>query len=65
MTDNNKEMILNDCIRVGYGYVPIQKAVMTNLYSPETALERGTVFPILDIPLGVYGFQFCKKENMK
>lgn len=65
MFDNN-EMMINDCIRVGYAYVPIQKAVSTNLYYPDMALERGTVFPILDIPLGVYGFQYCKdKENEK
>jgi len=65
MIDNCKETIINDCQRVGYAYVPIQKAVMTNLYNPEMGLERGTIFPILDIPFGVYGFQFCKKENMK
>lgn len=65
MMELNKESVINDCQRVGYAYVPVQKAVMTNLYSPEMGLERGTIFPILDIPLGVYGFQFCQKESIK
>lgn len=57
----NDETIKNCNMRPGYAYVPIQKAVMTNLFTPEYALERGTVFPILDIPLGVYGYQFEKE----
>ena len=65
MNNNCNEMLINDCQRVGYAYVPIQKAVLTNLYNPDMGLERGTIFPILDIPLGVYGFQYCKKESME
>lgn len=42
---------------VGYAYVPIQIAEMRNLYDPQQGLERGTIFPILDKPLGVYGKQ--------
>lgn len=42
---------------VGYAYVPIQKAEMRNIFSPEDALLNGTVFPILAKPLGVYGKQ--------
>ena len=42
---------------VGYAYVPIQQAEPRNIYNPEDSLKRGTVFPILDKPLGVYGKQ--------
>lgn len=62
--DKSLEWTINDAQRVGYSYVPIQNSVLTNIYSPEMGLERGTIFPTLDIPLGVYGFQFEKKENM-
>ena len=41
----------------GYAYVPIQVANERNLYSPEMGLSRGTIFPTLDLPLGVYGKQ--------
>ncbi len=37
---------------VAYAYVPVQK--MQETYPPEKALERGTMFPELDLPLGVY-----------
>ncbi len=43
---------------VGYMYVPFQLTEMRNIYSAEQALENGTVFPILNKPLGVYGNQF-------
>lgn len=42
---------------VGYAYVPIQQADMRNLYSTEEGLMNGTIFPILNKPLGVYGRQ--------
>lgn len=42
---------------VGYAYVPIQQAEAKNLYSPEEGLKAGTIFPILNKPLGVYGKQ--------
>ncbi len=48
---------------VGYAYVPEQIAVDTNLYDAETGLIRGTIFPPLDLPLGVYGKQFKREEN--
>jgi len=41
--------------RTGYAYVPVQKFGKT--YSPEEGLERGTIFPELDLPISVYG---CK-----
>lgn len=46
----------------GYAYVPIQIANDRNLYSPEMGLRRGTIFPTLDLPLGVYGKQSLGKE---
>lgn len=69
-TDNSKcctqnaEWTINCNQRIGYAYVPVQNSVFTNIYGAETGLERGTVFPYLDIPLGVYGYQFPKKENV-
>lgn len=42
---------------VGYAYVPIQQAEMRNLYDPAEGLMNGTIFPILNKPLGVYGKQ--------
>ena len=54
---------------VGYAYVPIQQAEPKNIYSAEDSLLRGTVFPILDKPLGVYGKQIngdkIFEEDMK
>jgi len=53
-----------DCNRlIGYAYVPLQIADETNLYDAQTALGRGTIFPPLDLPLGVYGKQFTSKEE--
>ncbi|MBR5155127.1 MAG: spore coat associated protein CotJA [Clostridia bacterium] len=46
----------------GYAYVPIQIANDRNLYSPENGLVRGTIFPTLDLPLGVYGNQDLTRE---
>ena len=50
---------------LGYQYVPIQIAEERNLYSAENGLERGTIFPRLDLPLGVYGRQKGDKEDMR
>ena len=38
---------------LGYLYVPYQK--LKSVYSNEEALKKGTLFPELDLPLGVYG----------
>ena len=46
----------------GYAYVPMQTANDRNLYSPEMGLARGTIFPTLDLPLGVYGNQDLTQE---
>ena len=37
---------------VGYAYVPFQK--LGKVYTPEKALERGTIFPELDITISEY-----------
>ena len=41
----NDERMINCNMRLGYAYVPNQKAVMTNLLNPEYGLDRGTMFP--------------------
>lgn len=46
----------------GYAYVPTQTANDRNLYSPQMGLSRGTIFPTLDLPLGVYGNQDLTQE---
>ena len=48
---------------LAYAYVPRQIAEDTNLYDAETGLIRGTIFPPLDLPLGVYGKQFVKEDG--
>lgn len=35
---------------VGMGYVPIQQWNQEQIYSPDKALGRGTIFPCLDLP---------------
>ncbi|MCI8335837.1 MAG: spore coat associated protein CotJA [Peptococcaceae bacterium] len=39
-------------MRPGYTYVPPQKFETT--YKPDEALEKGTLFPILYLPMSVY-----------
>jgi hypothetical protein len=53
----------NDGRLIGYAYVPFQIAEETNLYDAQMALDRGTIFPPLDLPLGVYGRQLIPKEE--
>jgi hypothetical protein len=40
-------------LALAYAYVPIQK--INNVYSSKEALKNGTLFPELNLPLGVYG----------
>lgn len=47
----------------GYAYVPVQQADMRNIYSTEEGFSRGTIFPDLDKPLGVYGREYKKMEG--
>lgn len=44
---------------VGYAYVLPQE--LGEIYSPEKALLRGTVFPVLDISMEKYGKQYVKE----
>lgn len=39
--------------RLGYAWVPIQE--FGEVYNYEDALKCGTLFPELNLPLGVYG----------
>ncbi|MBO4896850.1 MAG: spore coat associated protein CotJA [Clostridia bacterium] len=49
----------NKCnLKLAYSYVPIQK--IGSVYSNTEALRNGTLFPELNLPLGVYGV-FTKK----
>ncbi len=44
----------NKCnLKLAYAYVPIQK--IDKVYSSCEALGNGTLFPELNLPLGVYG----------
>ena len=48
------DMTMPDTFRmkVGYAWVPMQK--LGKVYTPEKALERGTIFPELDISISEY-----------
>lgn len=59
---NNKDCICLNKLPLAYSYTPVQE--IGSLYDYSKALERGTVFPELDLPKSVYGKNFCKKEDM-
>ena len=40
------------CGNVGYAYVPFQK--LGRVYTPERAMQQGTIFPELDLGIGEY-----------
>ncbi len=40
------------CGKVGYAFVPFQR--LGRVYTPERAMQQGTVFPELDIGIGEY-----------
>ena len=46
------EMPDASCGKVGYAYVSFQK--LARVYTPERAMQQGTIFPELDLGLGVY-----------
>lgn len=50
--DNNYEQTY---MRVGYAFVPMQD--FGQIYTPEEGLERGTMWPALNLPISVYGPQ--------
>ena len=43
------------CMIPGYAYVPLQR--LQSIYDVDKALDRGTLFPCLDIPMNEYGKQ--------
>lgn len=45
------------CGCVGYGYVPVQ--MLNEIYCAEDGLDRGTIFPELDLDINEYG-RVCK-----
>lgn len=50
---------VNECGKVAYAYVPVQ--VLGETYTPQDGLKRGTIFPELDLPMGVYGKETTKE----
>ena len=48
---------------LAYAYVPYQ--TFETPYSKSESLKNGTIFPSLNKPLGVYGKEFCGKEEIK
>ncbi len=48
------------CGCVGYAYVPVQELCET--YDACTALERGSLFPELDLTIDEYG-EICKEKG--
>ena len=45
---------------IGYTFVPEQH--FGRVYDMDMALERGTLFPELDLPMGVYGKEgYCNE----
>ncbi len=53
MPEVNNEMAPAMQMRIGYAYVLPQ--AFDNLYSPEEALQNGTLFRELNIPIEAYG----------
>lgn len=50
---------MNTC--VGYAFVPVQR--LENVFEPEEALKRGTLFPELYMPINVYGKCPCREQK--
>ena len=48
-------------MNLAYSYVPVQ--VFGDTYSAEKALKRGTIFPELDLPFGIYGNNFDTEKK--
>lgn len=53
---NEKEFVC-----VGYAFVPPQK--LEQVFEPNDALMRGTLFPELYLPINVYGKCPCKERS--
>ncbi len=64
-TGDNNECCGCTCIDrlpLAYSYTPFQE--LDSVYEYCEALKNGTVFPELNLPLDVYGKNFCKREGM-
>ncbi len=57
--DYNECACLNK-LPLAYSYTPMQE--LDTVYSYEEGLKNGTMFPQLNMPLGVYGNNFGKTE---
>ena len=61
MAEMNKPCCYDQsCGCVGYAYVPVQELDKT--YEPCTALEKGSIFPELELTICEYG-KICKSEG--
>lgn len=57
--ENNNNMCMC-AYPIGYAFVPEQH--FGTVYDMDMALERGTLFPELDLPMGVYGKEgYCNE----
>lgn len=63
--NKNDNINLCSCNNVGVGYVWAIPQTMTEVYEPMQALENGTMFPELNMPLGSYGPEDCTGGNEK
>ncbi|MBR5089656.1 MAG: spore coat associated protein CotJA [Ruminiclostridium sp.] len=52
MNNNDRNDATDFEPRVGYAYVPFQK--LGRVYTPERAMQQGTIFPELDLGIGEY-----------
>ena len=59
--DHNDKCTCLNKLPLAYSYTPVQK--LDCLYSYSEGLKNGTMFPELNMPLGVYGNNFCNKEG--
>ena len=59
-SETPKRCVCMEDLPLAYSYVPYQ--YMNKTYSSEKALSRGTSFPELDKPFGVYGTECTTKE---
>ena len=59
----SKDCLCLEDLPLAYSYVPYQ--YINRTYTAQKSLARGTVFPELDKPFGVYGNEFLTKEDVK
>ncbi len=62
ITNDYDECTCLNKLPLAYSYTPMQE--LDSLYSYEDGLNNGTMFPELNMPLGVYGNNFGKREGM-